>query len=682
MSRRHLVTCASIGSFVVLAVGIYWPVLRGEVFVGRDLFRNYMPVSAFLRRSLLDGHLPLWLPDERLGQPFLATLQTQVLYPLRLIPVVLAGPYRGVTIELLLHVVVAFVGTSLAARRLGATAASAAVAGICFSLGPVMTHLCEVSINHNALAWSGFHLACALALARRPTLRRAAELAVVSAASLLCGAPEMTLIQGMIALVVTGAVGYRRSVADRAGACARLLASCAWGGMLASATLLPAAEHIGFTDRGAGTHNQLAWSATSLDLFSILWPLANSPPADGHEQLFPVLYAGVFVVTSAGFALAGRAARRRLLPLALIGVFFLFLSPGAGFLPAERVLGLFPFSLFRYPVKYALGAIFLLFPVAACGLDRIAALARRGRLRGAVSGRLVLAIACGLAGGVPFARMALREEALMGLLLVGLMCGLGLLLLRRVGTSPARARHVPMVLGAVIVADVLLSQQLFELPIHIPAEELAIPSRVARAVSSRGGGRVSVSDDVIYEKGEVVDESTHDVARRYIRAARDMLIPERHLEDGVRLFEGYGSPEPTAMATLLSSITSRSTYDFGGVRWLVRRRPPKEEGLIELPFENPDPGMPPVRLFENPFALPRAFVVHQARQASDEEAISALRARDEPFRRVAYLAAPLSPPLPDAACADSSATVRDDGPNALEILVEACAEGILIVTDT
>ena len=92
----------------------------GTVEAGKDLFRLFIPESAYLRERLLAGELPLWIPHVRLGQPFAALLYTQVFYPPRVLFVLLLGPVWGVQALIVFHAGLASLGAYLASRQLGA----------------------------------------------------------------------------------------------------------------------------------------------------------------------------------------------------------------------------------------------------------------------------------------------------------------------------------------------------------------------------------------------------------------------------------------------------------------------------------------------------------------------------------------------------------------------------------
>ncbi len=55
--------------------------LKGEIFLLRDLFNWFYPWRVFAANSLAAGELPLWNPYSYAGTPFLANMQSGLLYP-------------------------------------------------------------------------------------------------------------------------------------------------------------------------------------------------------------------------------------------------------------------------------------------------------------------------------------------------------------------------------------------------------------------------------------------------------------------------------------------------------------------------------------------------------------------------------------------------------------------------
>ncbi|MCK8502734.1 YfhO family protein [Myxococcus fulvus] len=218
MTTRRLegrkVALALVGLVAMLAFD-YSPVLRGEVLAGRDVFRIFFPDSAFLLESLRTGELPLWTPYMRLGQPFAATLYSQVFYPPRWVAVLVSGHIVSMTVMHIAHAALAAAGVFLLARRLRASWPAALVAGAMFGLSPMMTDLGIQQNVVDAAAWSGFILLAAYDLALQPGRGPLTRLAIFSTLSLFAGSPETTLWQGIIAVLVAGFVGATRSPGAR-----------------------------------------------------------------------------------------------------------------------------------------------------------------------------------------------------------------------------------------------------------------------------------------------------------------------------------------------------------------------------------------------------------------------------------------------------------------------------------
>ncbi len=682
MSRRSRQRLLIGTGFLLALAFVYRPLLAGEVLSARDIFRLYGPDAWFLREQLLAGELPLWVPFGRLGQPFLATIQSQALYPLRVIPVLLFGPYPGLTVEHLLHLVVAFAGTSLAARRLGASRPASALAGVAMALGHVMTHVSNAQNIANAFAWTGFIAAAAIRLGARPGLRPAALLAGSTALSFLCGSPEVLLWQLALAVALAwSAAGERR--ARRTRAAVAVGGAAGWGVLgLAAFTALPAVEFALNSARSGGEAAPLRWSANPSDLLSMFWPGANLPAAhlSDDQVLILTLYQGTLLHLFALAALTSRRARRRYLPLLLVGAAFLLLSLGANFGPSAWLLQQPPLNLFRYPVKYALAATFVASLLSARGLDRLAALARRTLPR---RGALLLAFAIPGAValvGLPIASRWMREGAAPGLAFLLFSVAVGAALFsRRTGPPARRAATQRYALGALAVGELLLLHVAVGPPPTQPAQLFAQASRLGSAIGrEEGWGRVAVRPSLVdgaIDVEEARSDGTEQV-RRFIAASRDLLVPNRFFEDGLHLLNGYGSPEPARVFELSPLDSPRAVHDFAGVRWYVDEAPPFDD-LEPVGCDGCD-GLP--KLWRSRSALPRAFVVHRAQVASDAEALAALRDPAQPFRQTAWLAEGSAvPALTD--CTGSSATIAEAAAGRLRIDVESCGAGLLLVTD-
>jgi hypothetical protein len=665
-SRAWRIVLTVLGLVGALAL-VYRPVLSGQVLAGREVFRIFFPDSAFLLESLRAGELPLWTPYLRLGQPFAATLYSQVFYPPRWLAVVVAGPIPGMTVLHLFHIALAAVGVFRLARQLRVSWPAAMVAGAAFGLTPMMTTLGIQQNVVDAAAWSGFILWAARATALAPTAGRVAWLTVLTALSVLAGSPETTLWQGLLCLL---------AVPRRPGKYVKqalpVVAGLGLAGVMAAVALLPAAEFAMNslrTDAEAFARQRLTWSVSWPQLLSAVWPLADWPRDTywGHDQWF-ILNQFLGALPCALALMGAIWGPRRARAYALGALLLALLSLGRHFPPAAWALQLPPFSLFRYPVKYFVGAAFCVALLSGFGLDALGRLARRvGPSRLKAAGAFVgLGVALALSGRLvrllPMRAMA-EAGVIWPLLFLGLAAVIFLLLPPTAG-RPRRVRHT---LGVLAVLELIAAHYFLGVPKYMPARLLARASELQPHLPRPFEGRISAG--IV---GAEEPQSTSQ-AGAIIEKSIDWLVPNRFVEERLPALEGYGAPEP-AYSELLQYARERSVYDLTGVSFYVRQGPP------------PFPDLELVRQFEDGTtlsrsgtALPRAFLVQHARVVPDAEALAAIRDASQPFRRTAFLAT--GEPLDRPPC-EGQARIVSAGAQHVELEADACDESYLVLSDT
>jgi hypothetical protein len=664
-SARRRALAVPVGALLAGAIILYWPFLQGMILAGRDAASFFIPNAVFLRDCLRDGHLPLWIPYPRLGQPFLAALQTMVLNPVHLLSLLLVGPYHALTLQMILHTLIAAAGTFWAARRLGASLRGAGLAGAAFPLSPLFAGLGTQANVVGAMAWSGWIVGSAVSFARRPSTATAAPLAFFVALSFTAGSPETLLWQLLLALLASFMAGGIRGAAA-------LPLPLAWGAGLAGALLLPALEYARLSAM-VEDWERLRWSASPIQLLSFGWPFADMPRDEywGADQSFiPTLFVGSLIVL---LAILATVARRRLRVLAAGGGFLGMLGLGAHFLPSALLLSLPPLSLFRYPAKYLTGFAFCLALLAAFGLDRAVAAARRspsrsGRAGAALLAAIALASLALLFPGPSWMRWGVWF-GLPGLALaVGLASGLYLGFPR----VAARRGLLAASLTLVVVAELLVFPFLWNWrEFWTPAAGIERPSKMAPLLAS-GNPLERINLPLYYLQPKALSDS------------RDLLLPNSFFADRLFSPDGYGLPEPDLARRLLVT-PSRPLFDLLGVAWYVR---PKSGQWSASPGAPPpiDPDLRPVptdvdlpALYRSVTAYPRSFMVHRAVVADDRAALAAVHDPSEPTRETVYLSA--GSPL-DVAVAEPSLTriVRYE-PNLVEVEILAAGEGFCVLTD-
>ncbi|AEI68594.1 YfhO family protein [Corallococcus macrosporus] len=680
----RLRTALSVLGLLALLTLTYRSVLSGHLLAGRDVFRIFFPDSAFLLESLRAGEVPLWNPYLRLGQPFAATLYSQAFYPPRWLALLAAGPVASMTVLHLAHTVLAATGVFLLTRRLNASWPAALVAGATFGLSPLMVGLGIQQNVVDAAAWSGLLLCAAYDVRHQPGRRPWLRLALCGAMSLLAGSPETTLWQGLIAMAVAGMGAPRlprsattprppRWQALRPRGLAMVRVAAAFGGavVLTAVALLPAAEFARHSMRlQSDWAEQLTWSMSWPQVLSVFWPLADSPRDAywGQDQWFIItLFMGTLPCVLAG--LGALWGPRRIEPFALGALFLVLLSLGRHFPPAAWLLqSIPPFTFFRYPAKYFVGAAFCLAVLAAFGVDVLGRLARKRRPSGLLAAvTLTGTVLAAATIGWGVRQLPMRASAEAGAPWVPFWLGLALVLLALLpGTRGTRPGRVRAGLASLVILELVAAQVLLGQPRYTPSESLARPSALRPLLPEVFEGRISV--DI-----EGPEDPTRTQSKDGIERSLDRLTPNRFVEARLPALEGYGAPEPRYTARF-HHAGERSVYDLAGVTHYVRRGPPPFEDL-ELLHRAEDG----TTLSRSRTALPRAFLVQQARLASDEEALEAVIDADQPFRNIAYLAT--GEPLDRPRCMGRVET-RSRGAQHLELAVEACDDSYLIVSDS
>lgn len=636
-------------------------VFEGNVEAGRDLYRLFIPEAAYLRDRLLKGELPLWNPWVRLGQPFAATLTSEAFYPPHVALVLLLGPTWGIQASIVFHAALGSAGAYLASRRLGAGRHGAVIAGA-FGFTPLFTRLAGSLHMTSAMAWSGVIVVAALNLRRSPSVRSAAWLAIPLALSFLCGAPEVVLWQGALAvgLSLTG-----RAPKRALGFCAL---AAGWSLALCALVILPAAELWRMSVQpGAILEDRYFWSASPAQLLSMFWPWADEKRSAEDQWLATSLFIGAI---PALLALAAVRRSRAVAVLVAVAGVCAVLCLGQHFLPAKLLLALPPLSGFRHPVKYALGLSFCVALLSGQGLRRLSVWARREqprvrRVAGVLVGGLALiAVLQAIAALAPW-----RAGMKSGALWFGFCATLVALAFAAFSGTPRGSRRVRTALVLLVAAELALAGVLMGNVAVVDPALLSRPGKLAAALRAEAPGRISI--DV--EDAEPSPEQAAYPSRQFILDSRENLIGLRPLEEGLAMVEGYGFRDPWRQTQALVD-KPRGPYDVFGVTHFVRRG-----------STAPYPDLERVgaegwsTAWRSKTAFPRAWVVQQGAVATDAQALTALRDEPQSLRTRALLAE--GPPVDQPPCA-STVRVEEETVEQLRFHVDACDRGYLVIADS
>jgi hypothetical protein len=427
--------------------------LSGHTLAWRDTARVFAPLRGLVVDALRQGRLPLWNPHEGTGMPLFAQVQHGVLHPVSL-ALAAIWPRAGMDAFIVIDVLLAAVGAGLLARRLGASAPAAALAGLGYGLSGYVLSMSAV-VPYLAGAATAPWAIAALAVAEGPGGVAIGGLAV--AVLHFAGDPQWSLVSavmgGVLALEARGLRGL---------AVAALAVALGTG--LAAVQLAPAWAWLQETVRGRmdlPEAERAQWALAPWRLVELVAPgFFQGTPGEtlkatvfmqlGREaagQSFFASYDIPFVPSvfvGAGLlvlAAAGAASSRRGRVLAVLSMFFLWVAMGR-YLGAEQLLHRVPiWGQLRYAEKMVGPLALCLALLAATGADRLATV-RTGRLAaGVLAAAVVLGMVAASLGagwgegalaslGAGQAAPLARWRLAVGLWhAAGVLLGLGLLLL-------------------------------------------------------------------------------------------------------------------------------------------------------------------------------------------------------------------------------------------------------------
>jgi hypothetical protein len=718
-SPRSLLPAALL---VAAAVACFWPLVRHpfDLLVGNqrgglnDLVTWYLPRREYPRLALAQfGQLPFWCPWVAGGIPFLGSFQTAVFYPPNWIFWVLPARYV-ISWTLVVHHLLAAVGAYLLARRLGATALGASLAGITFGLSPVLIartgegHLTTVS----TVAWYPWAF---LAYEGLRSGRRGAWPAVVVTMALgfLAGHPQEFYYLAAVLTATCGCDVLGRAWATGAKPGLGLGLRWAMAGIatlgLVAAELIPLAIYLGQASDEARLKlvDPLTPSLTNLTQLAIPFGLGAAASYRGPGTYFweTICSFGLVPLALAAYGVfAGWRAHRPVGRLALLGVVTFALAFGDA-TPLHGLLAsaLPGYAQLRCPGRWLMMTALPVACLAAFGLDEVARPRpeRKGRLAWSLSlivpalGLTVLLVGTVLSpratiGGEihdpTFPQFTTPRLTAWTLLASPLILVAGL-----VGAALARLRP-PLAAGlaSLLVVGTIAEFAVFANTIltGIAPERFPREQPLADLLRGRADGlRVFVSQAGLTD-GESFREQIHkfqgyepiplDRVVRFVGVMLDPAYPLGALE-GFRKADLARAPHPG-----LLDLWAASDFVLGkGDNFPAHESGWNDMGTIGVPWVTTTRGREErrfaFRMMENPGAIPRGFVVGQVKAASPGQGeVGALRTLDP--RREVILERDVLPPGPRQGF--TPARRAEDTPNRVVLEFETTAPGYLVLADT
>ena len=635
-----------------------------------DVTQVFHPTLLYAAREVRAGRFPFWNPYQYAGTPFLGNPQTATLFPLTGLAYLLPA-WLAITLIALAKLVIAGLATYWCLRTALAVGPPAALVG---ALG--------FMLSSTLIGW--LHWTFASTMIFLPPLfgvvarlrdhdgaRWLGALGLVAGLAMLAGYPQAAfhafLAAGAWALALARGPGGARFLV-------RCAAGMALGTGLAAVQILPALDYVlesaVYAYRSQWTPSlHVPVSAAITFLMPVFYGTGAATWSTWQFNITST-YVGVVPVLALPLAFVGGARRRGtwfFLALALVAAAVHYGAPLAASLanaPGMSLgtnLRLMPLLAFAICV---LGAI---------GVDEAVA-AGAGVKDRVVRGWFVVLVAAALITvafhlAEPRAQAMSPSLALQFVALLAALTAATLVLARRLRGDDGRWT-------VALVALQLLSLAPLAMTYNTAVERrwLYPTTPALRWLSGHAGdGRVLLPGHVGLLYGLREAHGYDGLGPRRIvqvvgTVGTGAAPADGFLENTVAL---HGS-EPLSPATVFTS----AALDLLGVRWIVL--PPQSPALrpgLSLAYDGPD-----ARVFENPRALPRAFVVGRARCEDDHTALALVRGGAVDLRREAVLGDCAVPPGQGGGA--GTAEIRHSGTDRLVVSVSTNGGAWLVVTDT
>jgi len=544
---KFLADTISLFSLSALVLLFFWKIaLTNLILVGLDVFTYFYPYREYAAQVIRAGHLPLWNPYLFLGVPFLANIQSAVLYPLNLLFLWLPAP-KMVAYSIVLHVFLAGVFTYLYARRaLKMSPLSALVAAVVFALSGFLGAQAEHVNQLSVFAWLPLLLLLFHEAYTRQSRIYGLFASLVVGLQFLAGHAQASFINlsalGCYAIYLSLKRGGGRRTLPIWRALGLVMGVTLLGAGLAAVQLLPTLELSPLSLRGGGlTYRQ----AVSFSLRPTLLLLSLLPSFDYSPFSEYIAYVGITPILLASLALLRKRENAFFGALALLGIILaLGIYNPFYYLLYRLVPG---FSLFRVPARWLFLYTFGMAILAGLGMEEWRDMgpapwgAIRARLESGstllIVGLLFLLVSAFLFLGKPLLRIVLIWLAL---------GGLGLALLSLGGKRSAVVRSL---LGVLLVGELFFaSRYLAYDQATAPEAYSSLRTAVTHLLADEGLYRVLSVSDTSFDpgdlgemqgifEGQLPEEAIYD----YVVATKwkEVLAPNLSLHYKIATIDGY-----------------------------------------------------------------------------------------------------------------------------------------------
>lgn len=667
-------TIFPIAILLAVTIAFYWKILLTHQF---SLLTGYEGVNQayawlnFWVGGIKQGNWPVWDPYTFSGHVFSGEMQTAAFYPINLLYVLFPFNRNGVLSPELYHVMYALAHfltayfTFCLARELQLSVFAGLIAGICFSFGGVVGRLPEWPHLLDSAMWLPLIFLCLLRAmqARYPggTVLYSSLCGLSLGMSVLAGGLHFAIMQAIVVFSATIFYYYQRRSDWPGSAWRRSILIIGMAGVIAcasgsvqllpsveyshralrflGATAVPAAERIPYLDTSNGVFAH--------SVFGLLVPLAFGGQLSSGEFLNP--YLGAFPLLLAVIGVWKNWTRlwvRYLSALAIAA--FLYSLGGVSFLHG-LLYALTPFlSIAREADRFMYLADFALAILAAFGVETLFSYGARQSEWGGLNQALKWIV---LAGVVAFAVPALFGQPppspwiSLSLLLIGVSCALFQYIVRG---------HIGVWPRFLAVALILFDLNAFDWSaMNVNQLTARKENQMDRLLTMRGAVGYLKSRPGLF-RVDVATDSAPNVG--------DLFHVQATGGSGVTLLSDY------------ARVMARQ--DLLNVRYLIKPASAVDPGAVyQDAFW---------KVYENPGAYPRAWLVHETAVESSPENL--WKRLDSPLtdpRHVALLGSRLPAglePASESAVADRVNFDRYTA-NRQELRVSAQSRGMLVVSE-
>ncbi len=539
--------------------GLFAPVLfRGELFYSGDTARLYLPAQTALQRALRSGRLPWWTPELGLGYPLVAEGEVAALYPLTLLLSSWLAPEVVITVQILLHYALMWLGAWLLGQRLGLGRGVAAVAALVWALGGFnLAHLGHVSILRVAawLPWTLWLMArLEPGLSARRTTGRLLALALVVAMQGLAGHPHMALLNGLAAgLYAVWLLAWDDSWRLRAQRLGLLVGAALLGLALAAPQLLPTLELVLQSQRAGGLDAAFftSYSFHPLLTGTLVHPfLLGNPYPEGSVELMFYLGLAPLALALVGLWRSRRQERWWFAALGLVG----WLMALGRWNPVYPWLRLVPvLNLFRVPARYLAWTGLALAYLAGFGLESLADAQQRVREDRHGGWMAVAALVLTVAVGVWVARWGDLEQGLKAWRWLPLALA-GLTLLVMLARRGLAFRDWLLLVALAAMVDLYAYQRILLWTYSETAPRAAVAAEpAALPMAKELGGRLYIKEEILPARS----------------VQEEAFFPNVGLRHGLSVLNVYLPLVPTSYQAWLDGLSPLELSLAGGAGYVI-----------------------------------------------------------------------------------------------------------------